>query len=214
MNKNFLKALAFSTVLSSNLQANAVQKIAVADLDAIISSSDYANEVGKVAQDKQNEMQKLMNSLSQELEAKSRKMQESVKGEEFNALVQAQMQSELMAEKKIKEAQFEKESLHAKLAIEKADNDCKNRVKELAKECGKKHGFDLVLDKNLGVLVCSADCDITDKVKSYIADEFKKERRKAGLLASVSTDKVADKKDAVYLAEADSAKVVSTSKAA
>lgn len=213
MKKNILKALALTGMLSTNMTANIQQRIAVADINSLVQSSDYANEVAKIAKDKQDNLQKLMMTLSQELDACGKKLTERFKAEDLGALAEAHVQNELVTEKKIKEATFEKERLYANLEVEKASTECKAKIEELASAYGKQHGFDIVLDKKNGVLFCNTDLDITENVKKHIAEEYKKEKRKSGLLASLSADKI-DKKDAVHLAAAAEATKTTAPKAA
>lgn len=214
MKKKLLSALAVAGMALGAAQAKHEGKIAVANVVELTRQSSYASEIEKMAREKQSELEKAAVALNEELAEKGKKINESIKekGIMSEASV-ARAQNSLNQHKKVKEAEFERMRLDANIEIEEAGLKCKTRIKELIKDYGNKNGLLAILDSNSeSVLFAGSDLDLTEELTSYLTEEFKKEKRKESLLASVTDSHKGP--EATIMAAADTKKAeVKTAKA-
>lgn len=191
MKKSLLSALAVAGMALGSAQGAHNGKIAVANIVELTRQSSYAGEIENMARDKQAELEKAAAALNEKLAEEGKKINESMKEKGVtmaNETSVARAQNSFNLYKKTKEAEFERMRLDANIEIEEAGQKCKTRIKELIKEYGNKNGMLAILDSNSeSVLFAGADLDVTEELSSFLVDEFKKDKRKASLLASVTS---------------------------
>ena len=202
MCKRLLRALALAGIIIAPVHAKEVH-IAVVDIQALVRDSEYATQVSEVAQKQQRRVEQLMQKLNEQLEAERKRLMQASGDGSFGAMTDARIQNEFTASKRTLEAQLEKERVNASLEVEDASISCRNKIKALVAEYAAKHDLTAVLDpKSEGVLFADDNLDITEQVKQYISSQFKQEKRKSSLLASVTTDSK-DAKNSTIIAAAD-----------